>query len=80
MNGSGKPFRKKNPIQKTEKSKNLSEIAACEQKTTSQKANFGSNTVFSLYFKIRTKKFTPRNHSLFRSTSCFGVTKITTPN
>ena len=56
MNGSGKPFRKKNPIQKTEKSKNLSEIAACEQKTTSQKANFGSNTVFSLYFKIRTKK------------------------
>ena len=38
----------KNPIQKIEKSKNQSEIAACEQKTTSEKANFCSNTVFSL--------------------------------
>ena len=46
----------KKPIQKIEKnSKNQSEIAACEQKTTSEKANFSSNTVFSLYFKIRAK-------------------------
>ena len=45
-------------MQKIEKnSKNQSEIAACEQKTTSEKANFCSNTVFSLYFKIRAKKF-----------------------
>ena len=35
--------------------KNQSEIAACEQKTTSEKANFCSNTVFSLYFKFRAK-------------------------
>ena len=48
----------KNPIQKIEKkSKNQSEIAACEQKTTSEKANFCSNTIFSLYFKFRAKKF-----------------------
>ena len=48
----------KNPIQKIEKtSKNQSEIAACEQKITTDKANFCSNTVFSLYFKIRAKKF-----------------------
>ena len=33
-----------------------SEIAACEQKTTSEKANFCSNTAFSLYFKFRAKK------------------------
>ena len=33
------------------------EIAVCEQKTTSEKANFCSNTVFSLYFKMRAKKF-----------------------
>ena len=33
----------------------------------------------TLKFKIRAKKITPQNHSLFRSTSCFGVTKITTP-
>ena len=48
----------KNPIQKIQKnSKNQSEIAACEQKTTSEKANFCSNTVFSLYFKFGAKKF-----------------------
>ena len=48
----------KNQIQKIEKNiKNQSEIAACEQKTTSEKTNFCSNTVFSLYFKIRVKKF-----------------------
>ena len=46
----------KNPFQKIEKnSKNQSEIAAFEQKTTTDKANFCSNTVFSLYFKIRAK-------------------------
>ena len=68
----------KNPIQKIKKnSKNQSEIAACEQKTTTEKPNFCSNTVFSLYLKIRAKK----NHAakpVFRSISCFGVTKITT--
>ena len=36
--------------------KNLSEIAACEQKTTSEKANFCSNTVFSLCFKFLEQK------------------------
>ena len=56
MNGLGKPFRKKS-IQKIENSKNQSEIAACEPKTTSEKANFCPNTVFSLYLKIRAKKF-----------------------
>ena len=50
-------YLEKNPIQKIEKnSKNQSEIAACEQKTTTEKPNFCSNTVFSLYFKIRAKK------------------------
>ena len=38
------------------KFKKSSEIAAREQKTTSEKANFCSNTVFSLYFKFRAKK------------------------
>ena len=28
---------------------------------------------------LERKNFTPQNHSLFRSTSSFGVTKITTP-
>ena len=47
----------KNPIPKIDKNSiNESEIAACEQKITSEKANFCSNTVFSLYFKIIVKK------------------------
>ena len=46
----------KNPIQKIEKTVKNSEIAACEQKTTTEKPNFCSNTAFSLYFKIRAKK------------------------
>ena len=54
MNGLEKPFRK-NPIQKYEKNKHQSEIAACEQKNTSEKANFCSNNVFSVCFKIRAK-------------------------
>ena len=54
LNGLGKPSRKKI---RSKKSKKLSEIAACEQKTTTEKPNFYSNTIFSLYFKFRAKKF-----------------------
>ena len=55
MNGLCKPFRKKSDQKNRKNSKNQSEIAACEQKTTTEKPNFCSNTVFSL-FKIRAKK------------------------
>ena len=61
----GKPFRKKPDPKNRKNSKNQREIGACEQKTTSEKANFCSNTVFSLYFKIRAKKFTPQNTRIF---------------
>ena len=57
MNGLEKPFRKKSDPKNRKNSKNQSEIAASEQKTTSEKANFCSNIVFSLYFKFRAKKF-----------------------
>ena len=56
-NGLGKPFRKKSDLKNRKNSKNQREIAACEQKITSEKANFCSNTVFPLYFTIRVKKF-----------------------
>ena len=47
----------KNPNQKIEKKTvKIRDIAACEQKTTTEKPNLCSNTVFSLYFKIRAKK------------------------
>ena len=56
VNGLGKLFRKKSDPKSRKNSKNQSEIAACEQKTTTEKPNFCSSTVFSLYFKIRAKK------------------------
>ena len=77
--GLGKPFRKKSDPKNRKNSKNQSEIAACEQKTTTEKPNFCSNTVSHSTLKLEREKFTPQNHSLFRSISCFGVTKITTP-
>ena len=54
VNGLGKLFRKSDPKNR-KNSKNQSEISACELKTTTEKPNFCSNTVFSLYFKIRVK-------------------------
>ena len=56
MNGLGKPFGRKILSEKSKNCKNQSEITACEQNTTSEKANFFSNTVFSIYFKFRAKK------------------------
>ena len=55
MNGLGKSFRKKSDPKNRKNSKNQSEIA--EQETTVDKANFCSNNFFSLYLKIRAKKF-----------------------
>ena len=47
----------KNPIQKIEKTVNIIvKLPHVNKKTTSEKANFCSNTVFSLYFKFRAKK------------------------
>ena len=65
MNGLEKPLRKKSNRKNKKNSKKQSEIAACEQKTTSEKANFCSNTVFSLYYKIRAKKNSRRKTTRF---------------
>ena len=65
MNGLGKPVIKKSDPKNRKNSQNRSEIAACEQKTTSEKANFCSNTVFSLNFKIRAKKISRRKTTRF---------------
>ena len=59
MNGfvSIQQIRRKSDPTNRKNSKNQSEIGACEQKTTSEQANFCSNAVFSLYLKIQAKKF-----------------------
>ena len=59
--------------------RNQSEIAACEQKTTTEKANFCSNTVLSVYFKIRAINIHAAKPTAFSLRSCFGVTNIPTP-
>ena len=55
MAGKNHLEKKSNP-KKWKNSKKQSKIAACEQRTTSEKANFRPNTVFTLYFKIRARK------------------------
>ena len=71
MDWENHPEKKSDPKNR-KNSKHQSEIPACEQKTTSENANFCSNTVSSLYFKIRAKKFHPAKplafslHFLFR--------------
>ena len=58
MNGLGKSFRKKIRSEKLKKKTvKIEGKLPHEQKTTSEKANLCSNTVFSLYFKIRAEKF-----------------------
>ena len=76
-NGLRKPCRKKNRSKKLKKSKIRVKLPHVNKKPLPRNRIFV--TVFSIYFKIRAKKFTPQNHSLFRSISCFGVTNITTP-
>ena len=55
MNGLEKPLRKKSNPKKRVKIK--VKLPHVNKKTTSEKTNVCSNTVFSLYFKIRAKKF-----------------------
>ena len=57
MNEFGKPFRKKNPIQKIKKTvQNQSEISACEQKPLPRKRIF-VQTPYSHSLKLEQKKF-----------------------
>ena len=80
MNGLEKPFRK-NPIQKIEKRENQSEIALphVNKKPLARNRNLLQTPFSHSTLNLERKNFTPQNHSLFRSISCFGVTKITTP-
>ena len=68
-----------NPIQKIENSKNQSEINSCEKKSIPGKRIVVQTPFSHSTLKTERKIFRPQNHSLFRSTSCFDVTKISTP-
>ena len=79
MNGLEKAFRQKSDPKSRKNSKNQSEIVESEQKTTRRKRIFAQTPFSHSTSNLERKNFTPQNHSLFRSISCFGVTKITTP-
>ena len=73
------PLEKKSDKKNEKNSKNQSEIAACEQKKPVARKQTFVQTLFSHpTLKLERKSFRPQNQSLFRSTSCFDVTKITT--
>ena len=70
----------KNPIQKIEKTVNIKKkLSHVSKKEQARKRFFVQTPLSHSTLKLERKKFRPQNHSLFRSTSCFGVTKITTP-
>ena len=78
MNGLGKPF-KKNPIQKIEKTAKIKvKLPHVNKKPIARKRIFVQTPFPHSTLNLERKNFTPQNHPLFRSTSCFGVTKITT--
>ena len=67
----------KNSIQKIEKTVKIRVKLPHVNKKPLQRNRIFVQTPFS---HSTLKKLTLQNHLLFRSISCFGVTKITTPN
>ena len=71
----------KNPIQKIERTVKIKvKLPHVNKKPLARKRIFNQTPFSHSALNLERKNFTPQNHSLFRSTSCFGVTKITTPN
>ena len=70
----------KNPIRKIEKTEKIKAKSPHVNKKPLARNRIFVQTPFShSTLNLEREKFTPQNQSLFRSTSCFGVTKITTP-
>ena len=69
----------KNPIQKIEKTVKIKvKLPHVNTKSLARKRIFVQTPFSDSTLKLERKNFTPQNHSLFRSISCFGVIKITT--
>ena len=81
MNGLGKPFTKKSDTKKNEKTvkKIKVKLPHVNKKLLARKRIFVQTTFSHSALNLERKTFTPQNDSLFRSPSCFGVIKITTP-
>ena len=80
VNGLGKPSRKKIHTKKIEKTVKIRvNLPHVNRKPLPRNRIFVQRPFSQSTLKLERKKFTPQNHSLFCSISCFGVTKITTP-
>ena len=79
MNVLGKPFRKKFDPKNRKNCKIKVKLPHVNKKTLARKRIFVQTPFSQSTLNLERKNFTPQNHSLFRSTSCFGVTKINTP-
>ena len=78
MSELGKPFRKKSDP-KIEKIVNIKlKLPHVNKKSPAKRQIFVQTPFFHSTLKLEQTNFTPQKHSLFSSTSCFGVTKITT--
>ena len=69
----------KNPIQKIETVKIKVQLPHVNKKPLARKRIFVQTPFSHSTLNLERKNVTPQNHLLFRSTYCFGVTKITTP-
>ena len=70
----------KNPVRKIEKTVKIRvKLPHVNKKPLARKRIFVPTPFSHSTLNLERKKFTPQNHSLFRSISCFGVAKITTP-
>ena len=78
MNGIGKPLRTKSDP-KLEKVNIKVKMPNVNKKPLARQRIFVQTPFSHFILSLEQKKFTPHNHSLLRSTSCLGVTKITTP-
>ena len=70
----------KNPIQNIEKTVKIKvKLPHVNKKPRARKRIFVQTLFSHSTLNLEQKNITPQNHSLFRSNSCFGVTKITAP-
>ena len=77
----GKTIYKKNPIQKIEKTVKIRvKLPHVNRKPLPRNRIFVQTPFSQSTLKLELKIFTPQNHSLFRSNSCFSVTKSATAN
>ena len=76
MNGLGKPFRKKfDPKNRKKTVKIKVKLPHVNKKPLARKRIFVQTPFPHSNLNLKRKNFTSQNHSVFRSTSCFGVTK-----